>query len=334
MPLVTILLNGLRRADLRGTPLDPFRDYFVIDDSPKRTQAKTPQSMALDSVKALEEMNLSRGNTMYSDPATMWANDVTEIVAELGENKLLVLAEQLKIPPAARERAEDLRRVIAATLFETDLVSAMNFLRHAVASIKERGISRERSNALVSRTVPIWVDLDAGRTIVSSTQAPTNRRLCGLRLSDLEWAEHATIRATANALIYPTVRLSSVGGEDIVTELIPRHDATLRSCLNLGKKASPKEIKDLLKSENAAVFAILGADTLKYRELDRVIRELCKRFPGITFVLVSDQNHKWSFSPPVKVAIEAMNEQSKQRVSHFILSAKKLISEDGSPNAE
>jgi nucleoside phosphorylase len=335
MPLISILLDGLRRENLKGSPLSFLIDYLCIEEVPKEKSAAKEQEIVDTIQRHFADARSAGSHENRADPARKWASDVTEILKEVGDTSLPALAELLSVPQCALSQAHDPRHLIATALFDADLEAAYNFVRATKQELEERGTRRWRTRSLVARAIPIWVDLDAGREILNAAHLPIGRRLCGLRLSQLEWAQHVAERASANSLEYPSVRLSSISGEHAVKELVDRHDRTLRQQLHLGIDDPPGFIEEQMRRANRAVFAILDSKSLASVQLRQLIRLLRARFPGITFVLVSDnKTEMWRFHPPIKVAMDRLDDGTLRRVAWYIRANKALASREEELDAE
>lgn len=353
MPLVTLLFPGTTLRQLKASSSNYLADYFVLEATPKAAGNRAEMLGNKGEIikQYLRETLALRRHSFHSEPATKWVSDVAEILAKVSKQKLLALAEHLHISHLPAGSRDSYNRVIAAALFVARLDDAYIFLREAVSELKEEGAPHKTVQALVDRALPLWVDLDAGRVILSAADLPPGRRLCELRLSRLQWGEHAVNRASASARKYrsvvlssststadsqkdvsPSVRpmvLPSVAGEHKVEELLRRHDATLRQQLNFQPDDTTRFIEEQLARVNRAVFAILDSRNLVPKELRRLVRALRERFPGITFLLVSeDDNRTWSFHPPPLVALDWLDEDEERRIAHYIRFAESLVTGD------
>ncbi|TWU04739.1 toll/interleukin-1 receptor domain-containing protein [Stieleria varia] len=328
MPLVTIPVDGISQAEISESTLEFLNDSVPSFCKSKR-QPKSWDKIVVNTKTKLVQHLADRAFRVASDPATKWANDVKEILSMVGDSFLPVLAEQLKIPKSCWTETSDKRRLLAASLIDTDLISAYDFLREVSAHFAEQPVGPNGSRHLVKRVIPLWVDLDAGREILRSSMLPKGSRMCGVRLSQLEWAAHATMRASAGAVRYPNVELEAVAGENAVDELIERHDAVLREFLDYEVDDSPEFVERQLQQDHATVFAVLDSRSLRNDQLKRLISTLQSRFPGITFVLVSDQeNNAWKFRPSMKIAIGHMEKDQESVVRHYIKKCKRLANEE------
>ena len=334
-PLVTVLRglhkNGLGHNNLRFVTQSNIPVVKVLKSENVVLEAK-----AKEIADALSHELQRHGPLRSSDPAVKWLADVAHILDEIKDASLPALGEFLGIPGQVLRQARAPRRVIAAALLTADLTDAYKFLNNAVRELDERDVTTGRKRALVSRAVPIWVDLDAGREILSSAKLPPGRRLCGLLLSELDWGKHAAERAAANALEYPTVRLSSVAGEEAVAELVEQHDKTLRARLHFAEDDPPEFIEEEIRRKNASVFAVLDSTNLTNRRLRELLSKLRALFPGITFLLVSDRENRasWRFHPAMRVAIGRQDDLTKREIRRYLETIKALVKEPKQANGE
>jgi hypothetical protein len=348
MPLVSILFGGLTARKLKISLADYLGNYAVIEyhnETSSMLQEQVGSTVGFLRTY-LDAEFAARVDTFYSEPATTWVRDVAETLAKASTSTLLALSEKLRLPRLPLDDRNRWHHLIAASLFVANLDDAYIFLRDAVRALEEQGVPAVTNDALVKRAKPIWVNLNTGRQILHAADLPPHRRLCELRLSQLRWAEHAVNRASARSLNYPSVSLPapsdagqlvtngvkrrsvtlpSAAGEHKVAELLSRHDATLRQQLNLRPNDKPEFIAEQLFRVNRAVYAVLDSRNMGPRELRELVRELRKRFPGITFLLVAEQG---TFSPPPMVALDRLDKGLEGKVAHYIAGLESLLRGD------
>jgi hypothetical protein len=336
MPLVSILIHGLRRQDLAASPVAFLADYFVTVDASSNGTSIKPETVIKAVQERLAKDLIPRDHFRYSDPATQWATDVADMLSNVSPSRLLALGEKLQISPDLLTETDNPRPAIAAALLTTEsLDNASKFLPQAIQTLTRVGAHPETKKELVDSVNPLWVDLEAGREILKAARASIPNRLCELRVPRLEWGKYATARASAGATEYPVVSLPSVAGEHAEEELAVRHDRTIRDVLKFNVDDGPEFVQDDLNRLNRAVFANLECKGLSYKQLSQHLRTLRKRFPGVTFLLVSDRGKRsWKFKPPPIIAIDSLDENARRRIELFIRRNNALIEGERRTNAE
>jgi hypothetical protein len=212
MPLVSILIHGLRRQDLAASPVAFLADYFVTGDASSSGTSIEPETVIKAVQKRLAKDLIPRDHFRYSDPATQWATDVAGMLSNVSPSRLSALGEKLQISPDLLTETDDPRPAIAAALLTTEsLDNASKFLPQAIQTLTRVGAHPETKRELVESVNPLWVDLEAGREILKAARASIPNRICELRVPQLEWGEYATARASAGAISSLNAGLHGLG---------------------------------------------------------------------------------------------------------------------------
>jgi hypothetical protein len=251
------------------------------------------------------------------DPILRWSADVATLLADLPQERLVHLGRKLGFN-SVMGATNSLRREIASRLLTAQLTDVHAFVRQAAADMEESGTSTAKRTALLHRSLPLWVDLRAGRVILHASQLPADKRLCAANVKKLEWAEHVVRRATAGSVDYCVSRLPAVAGEVPVAELFSTYEETLLSSLNLPPTATPEQIGALILRFHSAVFVVLDCDGLPSETRRKLSSDLAARFPGITLLLVdSETPPDWTSFPDIGIAVPPGSFDESEVVYHL-----------------
>jgi hypothetical protein len=160
--------------------------------------------------------------------------------------------------------------------------------------------------------------------MLEATTLPKSRRVCGVQLSDLVLSGHVAERARARSRRVP---LHWPAGEEQASELLEPYADVLTEALNVPPGATPEWIEKNLEADRAPIFAILDCDRLPSRTTRLVVDGLAARFPGVTFVLTTDDADPqlWELYDDVPIAVKAMPRDALFSVQRYVGQLGQLI---------
>lgn len=255
-----------------------------------------------------------------STKAAYWVNDVAHFIQPAPAHALTRAAEVLGISPDTLSAHHEKHALIAAALLNSTLADAFKVMREIAEYLPSRNL-----RSATNRVVPLWVDLEDARALMSVADAPQDLRIVHL-ISGLLPAEHAVQRASASQKNVHTADLGSSAGEEMVAELIARYDDQLRSTMNFNLDDGPDDIAHLLELGEAIVFALFKCDHLSTRVVREVLVEMMRRFPGIVFALVSARRVEHSVIRGKRILL-AGDDRDGRDTRHLIGQMKALSSE-------
>jgi nucleoside phosphorylase len=231
-----------------------------------------------------------------TSPTARWVQDMAHFLAAVPDARLPTLGERLGVSHGELARPGDPRGALAAALLGSDVDRVWWCLRDAVEYL-----DHEAKEAVVTRTAPIWVDLETARLVLDVVDLPEGHRVCGFEMTALRLGDNIVKRATASASEYTTVRVPDAVGEEAGKELLERYDRTLRNALHLSHSDTPDTICRELAAYHAAVFALVRCTGMNPQVTRNLLSRLGQRFPGIAFILLADPDSPiWHSMPEVR----------------------------------
>lgn len=253
------------------------------------TTKKRNQLAARQTAEQITQHLVKQSATWARDihsPINQWIDDVAAFLEGASPLALRRAAEALDVDLVAWERSNEneKRWDIAAALWSADQDVVYEVLEDVACQLSDG-----QRQKIVKWAVPLWVDLWAAR-VVREIAAGTagSFRAVSLATRAYRLGEHVARRSTAGSRKTRVVRLSDVHGEGTIQELVGQSEATLRRELNFPKETPAEEVAAALRSSSdRGLYAILRADTVNPTTGAAVVRELQKRFPGITVIVLS-----------------------------------------------
>jgi hypothetical protein len=315
LQIVPVLLGDVSALDFARSPLGQTgglsRLSVLTPASRKQNRLATLQT-AMDVSDRIDLVPLA-------PRAARWVNDLAHFISPAPAHALDEAARSLGIPADTLAAHHEKHALVAAALLNSDLRDAFLVMR----TLSEY-LPREDRRAAVRRVVPLWVDLDDARRLMSVIDVPPEQRIVHLIAGRLLPAGHAVLRAGASQDNVQMAELSSIAGEDMAAELIARYDDKLRTVMNFEPGDGPQEIQEYMSMVNTIAFALIKCDQMPPPVIRQVLLVLMKRFPGIVFALVSDEEgrlRKTIRGPQIKLATD---EQADRRTWHLIKQVQSL----------
>jgi hypothetical protein len=215
--------------------------------------------------------------------AARWVDAVAHFLAPAPRGVLAEAAHRLGISEDNLRARRDVHAIVAAALLNSDLRAAFQVMRTVAEYLPEESLKQAKR-----RVIPLWVDLDHARTLMSLADVAPDRRIVHLVAGEVLPAEHAVLRAGASQ---DNVRADAFGGgvagEEMVDELVARFDDKLRTLLSLHPHDGPDDVRDYLARDDTIAFALWNCDGVPAPVVRGVLHDLIGRFPGVVHALVS-----------------------------------------------
>ena len=295
LSVLPVALGDVTRDDILNSPLGELSSLqqMSVLTFPDRKQNAVARATHVSMICEAVANALPR---KAANPAVRWVQDMAHFLASVPDGRLPALGEHLGVSPNELARSADPRGVVAAALLGSDVAQVWWCLRDAVAYL-----DHEAKEAVVTRTAPIWVDLDTARFVLDVTDLPEGQRVCGFETTALRLGDNVVKRATASAPEYTTLRVPDAVGEDAGQELLERYERSLRHALHVSGSDTPESIRRQLADYHAAVFVLVRCTTMNPQVTQNLLTRLGQRFPGIAFILLADPDSPiWRSMPQVR----------------------------------
>jgi hypothetical protein len=265
-----------------------------------------------------------------TSPAVRWVQDIAHFLAGVPDASVPALGERLGMSPDELARSDDPRLALAAALLGSDIEQVWWCLRDAVAYLDQ-----EASEAVVTRAMPIWVDLDTARLVLDVVNLPEGQRVCGFETTALRLGDNIVKRATASAPEYTTLRVPDAVGEEAGEELLERFDRSLRHALHLSHSDTADTIGRQLAAYHAAVFVLVRCTDMNPHVTRNLLWRLRQRFPGIAFILLADPDSPvWRWMPNVRRSARRWSRDDDLEARRHVSRLYGLIGEDISVDSD
>ncbi len=315
LQIIPVLLGDVTEVEFARSPLGQaggLADLSVMKPVSRKQNREVAQQTAAEISNCVDVIPL--------DPkAARWVNDLAHFISRAPAHALDEAARSLGIPADTLAAHYEKHALIAAALLNSDLRNAFLVMRTLTEYLPQSD-----RRAAVRRVVPLWVDLEDARTLMSVADVPPTQRIVHLIAGQLLPAEHAVLRGSASQDNVQMAELGSIAGEDMATELIARYDDQLRTAMNFEPGDGPEEVQEYLSMVNTVAFALIKCDHLPPPVVHQVLVVLMKRFPGIVFALVSNKAAPLANKirgPRIKLATD---EQGDRRTWHLIKQVENL----------
>jgi hypothetical protein len=315
LQIVPVLLGDVSALDFARSPLG-------LTGGLSRLSVLTPASRKqnrLVAQKTAMEMSDHIDLVPLAPKVARWVNDLAHFIGSAPAHALDEAARNLGIPADTLAAHFEKHALIAAALLNSDLRDAFLVMRTLAEYLPH-----DDRRAAVHRVVPLWVDLDDARMLMSVTDIPPEQRIVHLIAGRLLPAGHAVLRGGASQDNVQMAELSSVAGEDMAAELIARYDDKLRTAMNFEPEDGPQEIHEYMSMVNTIAFALIKCDQVPPPVVRKVLLVLMKRFPGVVFALVSNKAGGLTRTIRGRQIKLATDEQGDRRTWHLIKQVQRL----------
>ncbi|GGR93336.1 hypothetical protein GCM10010169_42240 [Micromonospora fulviviridis] len=280
LPIIPVLLGNVSALDFADSPLGRAGGLAALSVLTP-TNRKQNEAAARQTAREISDQV---GVVPLPPRAARWVNDVAHFISAAPGHALEEAARTLGIGLDTLQAHREKHALVAAALLNSSLPVAYQVIRTIAEYLPAGSLTSAKR-----RLVPLWVDLDHARTLMSVSEAPSQRRIVHLIAGRLLPAQHAVLRASPSPDSVQMAQLSGVAGEDMAAELIARYDDRLRSAMHFHPDDGPADVERYLQHENTVAFALIKCDQVPTRIVKEVVLELMRRFPGIVFALVSAQ---------------------------------------------
>lgn len=309
LQIVPVLLGGVSAVDFANSPLGRAGSLAELS----LLSPKHPKRNRQDALKTAAEISENIILTPLAPKAARWVNDLAHFISPAPAHALDEAARILGISLNTLAAHREKHALVAAALLNSDLRDAFLAMRTLAEYLPSEG-----RRAAVRRVMPLWVDLDDARTLMSVTDVQPEHRIVHLIAGRVLPAEHAVLRAGASQDNVQMTALSSIAGEHMATELIARYDYDLRTAMNFEADCGPEEIQELMAMADTVAFALIRCDQLSPPVVREVLLALMKRFPGVIFALVS--NKAGRLSKTIRgPQITLTTDDHSDRATHYLI---------------
>ena len=189
LQIIPVLLGDVTVRDFAGSPLGQaggLARLSVMKPVSRKQNREVAQQTAI-------EISDRVSVTPLTPKAARWVNDLAHFISRAPAHALDEAARSLGIPADTLAAHYEKHALIAAALLNSDLRDAFLVMRALTEYLPQPD-----RRAAVRRVVPLWVDLEDARTLMSVADVPPAQRIVHLIAGRLLPAEHAVLRGSAS----------------------------------------------------------------------------------------------------------------------------------------
>ena len=318
--LLPVLLGDVTDEDLRESELG--RQTGIDSLIPLRPADRKANSMAAQSTAEAITHALADATVGWEDadsPNHRWIDDVSLFLSEASPGALQRAARRIGVDDHAWHQAERKRQAIAAALLSCDARTAYKVLQDIVHQLEP-----DRAKKTIERSLPLWVDLQAARIVMSANDLAVDDRVVGLSSRAYRLGVHLAQRATACAPEYPVLPVPDVTGEETIEELLDRYDRTLRDLLSISHNATLETLAGYLDL-SSGIYVIMRCDSLTARTAQAVMAGLHQRFPGIVIVVLAGTQHPVWRQSHIRQAYDPFTRTQENDARWYVSAVSRLV---------